>query len=431
MEKSSLSQGLIDKDLSVRLKALSEGVKESPREITNGGINLHIHTNESFSVFRSVTEAVWHAYRGGIEYFGINDHYTTAGYDEFGKACDIAAIKAGFGMEIKTMDEEAFRKGIRVNDPENPGRVYLIAKGITRSLKKEGKTYRTLHSMQAAIRERNTKIAANLKRYAGEKGYHIDFTYDDAKALTPHGNASERHVIQAFCEKIDLLKDDTLERKEIYQDLVGSNFEEDLIEDVSELQSLVRSSLIRSGKPCFVPEDRAAFSSVEEVIDIFREFGAVPTYSVMAEPITPEEKDIEALLKKVKGRGLFAFDFLEFRTGEKRAKEVIDIATHYGFPVFIGTEHNMKKMLPMIGEIGKNPQFYDYLRKSADFVIGHQLLSELCDFGYIDSEGMPRISDLKEGFAFFAGVGKMELSKEQIGELKEKDIGERRRYFNL
>ena len=431
MEKSNFTQGLIDKDLSVRLESLSLGVNESPREIKNGGINLHIHTNESFSVFRSVTEAVWHAYSGSIEYFGINDHYTTAGYDEFGKACDIAGIKAGFGMEIKTMDEEAYRKGIRVNDPENPGRVYLIAKGITRPLKKESKASVTLNSMQAAIRERNTKIADNLKRYAAEKGYQIEFGYEDAKALTPHGNASERHVIQAYCEKIDLLKDNDAERKEIYEDIVGSEITDEDFQDVSELQSLVRSSLIRSGKPCFVAEDRAAFSSVEEVIDIFREFGAVPTYSVMAEPITPEEKDIEALLKKVKGRGLFAFDFLEFRTGEKRAKEVIDIATNYGFPVFIGTEHNMKKMLPMIGEIGKNPQFYDYLRKSADFVIGHQILSELCDFGYIDPEGKPRMSDLKEGFGFFAGVGKMELSKEQIEELKGKDLTKRRRFFNL
>ena len=50
--------------------------------------DLHIHTNESFSVFRSPTEAVWQAVTEGVAVLGINDHYTCAGHDEFRQACE-------------------------------------------------------------------------------------------------------------------------------------------------------------------------------------------------------------------------------------------------------------------------------------------------------------------------------------------------------
>jgi hypothetical protein len=224
---------------------------------------------------------------------------------------------------------------------------------------------------------------------------------------------------------------DSTQRKVIYEDLIGTPIEEAVFHDPWELQELVRSSLIRSGKPCYITEDPSAFSSVEEVIRLFLEFGAVPTYSVMANPITPEEQDIERLLRKVKKKGLYAFDLLEFRTEEERAREVIETAAQYGFPVFIGTEHNIKRMLPMIGDICRSSEFYGYLRKSADFVLGHQILSELCDFGYVTPDGRPRFGDLKENFRFFAGIGELQLSEEQIKELKKKDLRERRRYFDL
>ena len=424
-------EGLLDSILQQRLETLSRCVAEKARNIEKGGINLHIHTNESFSIFRSPSEAVWQAYLQGIEYFGICDHYSTSGHNELRSACGIAGLKAIFGMEIKTIDKDALKRGVCVNDPHNPGRVYLIAKGITRQLKKSGRADRILRSMRNAIRKRNQAISANLDQYTKEKGYDIGFSYPDALSLTPHGNVTERHVIQAFCEKIKVLTENSAEQKTIFEDLVNTEIENRVFDDPWELQELVRTRLIRSGKPCYAQEDRRAFSSEKNVIGIFLEYGAVPTYSVMANPITSEEEDIERLLRKVKKKGLYAFDLLEFRTELKRARQVIETAGQYGFPVFIGTEHNTKKMMPMNGEIGKSPEFYAYLRKSADFVIGHQILSQLCDFGYVGKDGKTQFGDLKQGFRFFADVGKSPPGDDEIAELEMKDLRERKRYFNL
>ncbi len=67
------------KDLTTRQEALIRYVQQQPRQGQNGHINLHVHTNESFSFFQNPTEVVWYAYVEGIEYFGINDHYTISG----------------------------------------------------------------------------------------------------------------------------------------------------------------------------------------------------------------------------------------------------------------------------------------------------------------------------------------------------------------
>lgn len=66
-------------DLTTRQEALIRYVQQHPRNGEKGHINLHVHTNESFSFFQNATEAVWYAYVEDIEYFGINDHYTISG----------------------------------------------------------------------------------------------------------------------------------------------------------------------------------------------------------------------------------------------------------------------------------------------------------------------------------------------------------------
>ena len=174
MEKQPVNEGLFDKNLQKRLVTLSNLVEENPRKIENGGINLHVHTNESFSIFRSPTEAVWYAYQEGVEYFGINDHDTTAGHEEFRLACDIAHIKAVFSIEVKALDSDALKKGIRINDPINPGRVYLIGKGITRGLEPGSKSDAIFRSIKQANQKRNRKIVEKLNSYATEKGYSLN-----------------------------------------------------------------------------------------------------------------------------------------------------------------------------------------------------------------------------------------------------------------
>ena len=85
------------------------GVINPPKK--RGGVNTNIHTSESYSIFRSPTDAAWRAYRAGLEVFGINDHYTIAGHREFGEACKILVSKATFSIEVMAISEEASERG--------------------------------------------------------------------------------------------------------------------------------------------------------------------------------------------------------------------------------------------------------------------------------------------------------------------------------
>ena len=432
MAEQAVSEGLFDGQLETRLRTLSALVREDPRNVENGGINLHVHTNESFSVFRSPAEAVWQAYQEDIEYFGIDDHYTTAGHEEFGLACEIARIKAVFSLEAKAMDPDALAKGIRINDPTNPGRVYLIGKGVSRELKPGSKSHTLLRSVREAIQRRNRTIVERLNTHAVEKGHAMDLTYSEVQALTPRGNATERHAIQAFCETVDSLAGCPEERKRIYETLLSTEMDEERLQKPWEVQAIARAQLIRSGMPCYVKEDSEAFPTLEGLIRIYLDYGAIPTYSIMANPLTKGEEDIEALTRKVKQQGLVAFEMFDFRgTADERVREIMAIAGDHGYPVFIGSENNTKELFPLTGKIGQSPEYYSYFRESADCVLGHQLLSDLCDFGYVTPEGKPRFDNLKEGFRFFAGIGKMELPKEEVEELRKRDPAERRKFFGM
>jgi len=422
---------LSDKNEEIRLNTLKDLIKDKPKKIENGWINLHIHTNESFSAFESPAEAVWYAYHEDVEFFGINDHYTIDGHREFEKACRIAGIKAVFSIEAPAKDNKSFENNIRYNDPDNPGRTYVVGKGITRNLNINSERYKTLNTMREALQNRNRRIVEKMNGYLDHNGYSLKLSYNDVYNLTPKGNATERHVVEAFCNMIDRSIESIDEKLATYKRLLRVDVNEATLKDTAELQTIVRSKLVKSGMPCYVEEGKKAFASVENLVRVWLEYGSVPTYPILGNPISEGEKDIEKLVDDAKSFGMYAFDLFDFRTEKSRAREVIKVASESGFPVFIGTEHNTKKMIPLVGELGKDKDFYQYFRKSAQFVYGHQILAKLCNYGYVDSEGRPRISSLKEGFDFFSHVGAMDLSKEKLFELEKLDLSERKRFFGI
>ncbi len=219
--------------------------------------------------------------------------------------------------------------------------------------------------------------------------------------------------------------------RSLYEKLLGAEVEDKVLDDSAELQTFVRSQLIKSGKPCFVQEEGRAFTSIENLVDLYLEYGAIPLYPLMGNPITEEEEDLSLLFDKMEKFRLHALEIIDNRTEIWRAREIIDAALHYGYPVFIGSEHNTKKIMPLIGPVAGTPEFYNYFRRSANFVIGHQLLVELCDFGFVTPNGHARFSDRKEGFRFFEKIGELDIVKEQIEELMKRDMTERKRFFGI
>src|SRR5690554_6193416 len=93
-------------------------------------VNAHMHTPYSFSAFRDIDDALDRAVAEGVKVVGINDFYTTQGYDEWADGCRKRGLYPLFGIEFISLNEADQKARLRVNDPANPGRTYLSGKGL-------------------------------------------------------------------------------------------------------------------------------------------------------------------------------------------------------------------------------------------------------------------------------------------------------------
>ena len=397
--EAQLYQGGLDQRIAA-LRELCAQLGPRPRRGTNG----HIHTSESFSVFRSPTEAVWQAAREGIAVLGINDHYTVAGHEEFRRACEVAGIAATFSLEAVAMDREAADAGVKTNDPDNPGRVYLCGKGVTKAPAESLPEMRSLARMRGALGKRNREITAKVDKLFHDRLGSSGPTWEDVVALTPRGNATERHVAYAVLLR---LRELAAKQGKSLPDIIATccGTAPPAGGDDATLQIFLRAKLLKAGAPCYVPEDADAFVSVAELRRIFLAFGSIPTYPVLGNPVLAGEQNIEALLDRLEARGFYAIEVIPHRNTRERLEEIVFAARRRWWPVFNGTEHNTPETRPLLDPYALDPEFEPCFRQSTALMLGHQRLVAKGEQGFVDLEGRPTISDPKARFEHFSRFG--------------------------
>jgi hypothetical protein len=405
--EAELYQGGLEQRLSA-LRRLCAQLGPRPHR----GTNCHIHTSESFSVFRSPTEAVWQAAREGLAVLGINDHYTIAGHEEFRRACEIAGIAAAFSLEAVAMDRAAEAEGLLLNDPDNPGRVYLCGKGVTRNPPDSSAEMRGLARLRAALERRNREMTEKVAALFQDRLHAAGPTWESVRALTPRGNATERHVAWA-----------TLARLREWALTEGVSVTEAIAiccgaappagADDAALQIFLRAKLLKAGAPCFVRESEEAFASVAELRRIFLAFGSIPTYPVLGNPITSGELDVGALLDRLEAAGFYAVEVIPHRNTRERLSEIVSTARRRWWPVFNGTEHNTPEAKPMLDPFALDPEFEPWFRESTMLLLGHQRLVAQGQAGYVDLEGRPAIADPRARFERFSQESEVRSQKSE------------------
>jgi hypothetical protein len=382
------------------LRQLCDRLGERPRR----GTNCHIHTNESFSVFRSPSEAVWQAAREGLAVLGINDHYTVAGHEEFRQACKIAGIHAGFSMEAVGMDRAAESSRLLLNDPDNPGRVYLCAKGITRIPPETSTAAQSLARMRAALELRNREMTVKVAHLFRERLNADGPAWEDVRALTPRGNTTERHVGWAALKRLrEIAAERGMPVSEAIERLCGSVPAAGA--DDAALQIFLRGKLLKAGAPCFVRETDDAFISSEDLRAMFLAFGAIPTYPVLGNPITSGERDIEALLDRLEASGFYAIEVIPHRNTRERLTEIVAAARRRWWPVFNGTEHNTPEARPLLDPFALDAEFEPWFRQSTALMLGHQVSVSRGEPGFVGEDGRPAIADARTRFEHFNKLG--------------------------
>jgi hypothetical protein len=94
-------------------------------------VNSHIHLPPNFSAFQTVDHALELAVAQDIGVLGVSNYYDYEVYGDFAAGARRAGIFPLFGLEIICLIDELVKGGVKINDPGNPGKMYICGKGIT------------------------------------------------------------------------------------------------------------------------------------------------------------------------------------------------------------------------------------------------------------------------------------------------------------
>jgi len=336
-------------------------------------VNAHLHTPYSFSAFDDVAQALDMAAEENVKVVGINDFYSMDGYREWHDGCAKRGLYPLFGMEMIALNANAQRAGMRVNDPNNPGRTYLSGKGLAYPVILSG---REAEQLRAVREESNRQVAcmcAKLNEVLDTKkaGFRLD--YDELVRTLTRGSLRERHLAKALrlaAEKMyevrgqksdvrGLMEDGREESVEgkradelagFYEHLCGKPLKSG-VTDAAGVENELRSYLLKAGGAAFVPEEPAAFLPVETVCAIIRAAGGIPTYPFLADDakggFTDFEGDLMQAADTLRRRGIPSVEFITTRNTTPVLEQYAGYLEDEGFIVTFGSEHNTPAMEPI------------------------------------------------------------------------------------
>jgi hypothetical protein len=385
MEKvEKLKQQLDDFNPETRKKALRElkaladqgTIKVTPGR---GWVNLHGHTFFSFNAYGfSPSRFLWESFSLGLEMAGIVDFDVLDGLEETLDAAQTLAIKAEVGLETRVFVKEYADKII--NSPGEPGIFYLMGTGFFRQPEKERRAEKLLNSLRARAASRNLLVIKKINEYLNPVA--IDYE-TDVLPLTPKGNATERHILLAYDRRATKDFPGIKKRAGFWSETLNLPMETVAakMEKPHDFQELLRSKLMKGDAIGYVKPGPETFPPLEEVVEMIKLTGAIPT-TTWLDGTSEGEKDPKELLSFMKRKGMSILNIIPERNYnlknpvEKAMKSanlnaVMAAARRLNMPVIAGTEMN-KYGQPLVDNFDA-PELAPYLE---DFRKGGQLLWE-------------------------------------------------------
>ncbi len=343
-------------------------------------VNAHIHTPYSFSAFDSIAQVLDAAVAEGIGVVGINDFDTTDGFAEWDEGCRARRLYPLFNIEMRGLDEELQRAGVRVNDPANPGRVYLSGKGLAFP----ARTSETWESRMVAVRAESVmRIRAMCEKLNGlMAGVDIPaLDFDEIVRTLTLGLPGERHLAKAL--RLAVYKEGNLLRAQaLLEKLFGGKTLSSSLDDVAGVENEIRAALLKAGGAAFVAETPAAFLPVEMVVLMIEEAGGIPTYPFLADDaegrFTEFEADLPEAADALRAMGIHSVEFITARNSAAFLEHYAGWLWDEGFAVTFGSEHNTPAREPLVlttrGGEPLTPRLKELNYLGACVVAGHQAL---------------------------------------------------------
>ncbi|MCU0363199.1 MAG: hypothetical protein MUE32_07565 [Bacteroidales bacterium] len=367
-------------------------------------VNGHIHTPFSFSAFSSMNSIFEMAGGESISVLGINDFNVASGYQDFHAGCLEHRIFPLFNIEFIGLMEEEQKKGIRINDPNNPGRVYFSGKGLDFPFEPGFFMRRQLRSVIDESQSQVKSMIDKLNSLIPEKHSALKLTYETVKREYTSGLVRERHIAKALriAASGNFSSDDEI--RVFLESLYGGKKSSADYSKPASLENEIRNNILKSGGTAFVPENGKSFLSLKKIIRIITSAGGIPCYPVLlddpAGKFTEFEGNFERLHDSLRKLGVECIELIPGRNDINILTEFVRFFDERDFIITFGTEHNTPEMIPLSVTARGSAILDSYLKEvaweGACVIAAHQYLRAVGRQGYVLPDGRHSASQKKD-----------------------------------
>lgn len=416
IRKPELLKRLSDFDIPTRHKALEEAARRfdtsSVKPLCN--VNMHIHSFFSYNVENwSPSRIAYECALAGLHAAGIIDFDVIDGKDEFIQAGELLGLRTSVGIETRAFLNEFANRDI--DSPGEPGVSYIAAAGFAAELPEGSPERQQLDRFRETARIRNLALIERINPHVDPIA--IDYQ-NDVLPLTPSGNATERHIVQAYLNKSLAVFTDAPKLLNFWSQLLETDAStiESYLDDRPTLENAIRNRFAKRGGFGYVQPDANTFPPVESFFTWVKRCKAIPMESWL-DGTSPGESDPQALLELSLAKGAEALNIIPDRNWNIKDADIkqrkvanldaiIHTARALDLPLHIGTEMN-KQGLPFVddleGEVLK--QYRDDFIQGANVFTGHTVLKRFADFAYTGEKAAAAYSSKADKNRFFARVG--------------------------
>jgi hypothetical protein len=366
--------------------------------------NCHIHTPYSFSAFKALETAFMMARDEKISVLGINDFYVTDGYKLFHEGCLSYNIFPLFNIEFIGLLKKEQENGIRINDPNNPGRIYFTGKGLDFPFETGWIQNRQIKRVKRESQNQVKAMIAKLNKIIATENADLKLSYASIKTRFAHDLVRERHIAKALRVLAEENYNSAEERLGFIEKIYGgkkSGFE---FKNEAALENEIRSNLLKSGGAAFVIENKKSFLELKKIIKIIIKSGGIPCYPVLLDnsdgTCTEFEADPEKLYQSLKNLGVECIELIPGRNDHNTLKDFVEFFHKKGFIITFGTEHNTPEMIPLTVTARGSVPLDESLKiigwEGTCVIAAHQYLRADGRQGYVLEDGTHSVKQMRE-----------------------------------
>ena len=374
-------------------------------------VNGHLHSPNSFCSFNSIGQMFQMAADEGVKVLGINDFYTVDGYEEFAMEAQRNRIFPLFNIEFMGLMLDMQEQDIRVNDPNNPGRIYFSGKALKHPLSVSYGNRKFLEDLQQSSQEQVKEMISRADAHLHSIKASFNLTYEQIREKYAHKLVRERHIARAIREAVMDSYTSGDQAYSFFELLFDGRKLSASLDDPSAVENEIRSVLLKAGGKAFVPEDSDAFPELQAIIDFILDAGGIPCYPVLLDDkngnMTGFEGDWDRMDEVLRSFKVSCLELIPLRNSLEKLEEFVEYFRRKNYVISFGTEHNSPGLFPITVKVNKDKDLTPELKKvsyeGCCVMAAHQYLVARGLEGCVDSQGCMHIDKLD----YYRDLGKI------------------------